>query len=356
MATIKDVARDAGVSVTTVSHVVNDTRAVAPDTRARVEAAVRRLDYRPSSVARALKANRTHTLGMLVTASTNPFFAEVIRGVEAGCFAAGYSLILGNTGDYTERLISYWRTLAGRRIDGLVVMTTNAAPEFFRELGRHRRLPVIALDTGGDAADCVINDDSARGGQLAGKYLASQQFQRIAVVTGPARHPRSIERFEGFRQALAEEGLTLDPALVLDSDLTIQGGHKAVGALLDRSENRPDAIFCFNDMLAMGGLSAAHERGLEVPGDVSIMGYDDTELAAFTAPPLTTVQQPAFEIGRTAAEVMIEHLDAHRPMPRSITLEPKLIIRRSVGPAAGGLTGINFPKPASLDTRPPRFR
>ncbi|MFN8830736.1 MAG: LacI family DNA-binding transcriptional regulator [Labrys sp. (in: a-proteobacteria)] len=338
MATIKDVARESGVSVTTVSHVVNDTRAVATETRARVEEAVRRLDYRPSSVARALKANRTHTIGMLVTTSTNPFFAEVIHGVETGCFEAGYSLILGNTGDVSERLLAYWRTLAGRRIDGLVVMTTNAAPEFFDELTNLRRLPVIALDTRSDAADCVIKDDSYIGGQLAGRHLASFGFRRIACVTGPAAHPRSIERLDGFRAGLAESGITLAPSLIRTSDLTIAGGHAAVFELLRLDAERPDAIFCFNDMLAMGGLRAAHEQGLDVPGDVSIMGYDDTEFAAFTAPPLTTVQQPALEIGRTAARAMIEHLDEGRALPRVISLEPRLVVRRSVGPAKGGRT------------------
>jgi LacI family transcriptional regulator len=331
LSTIKDVAREAGVSVTTVSHVVNATRAVAPATHARVSAVIRRLDYRPSGIAKALKANRTHTLGMLVTTSANPFFAEVIRGVEAGCFSRGYTLILGNTGDVTERLAAYWRTLAARRIDGLIVMTTNAAPDFFDRLAEERRLPVIAIDTGDDRADSVINDDSELGGRLAGRHLVMRGFRHIACVTGPAHHPRSVQRLAGFEAALDEAGLKRDPQLTVESDLTIAGGYRALHQLMARGEGRPDAIFCFNDMLAMGALCAAQERGISIPRDLSIMGYDDSELAAYAAPPLTTIHQPAAELGETAARVMIELLDERRPMPRLVALPPVLVERASVG-------------------------
>lgn len=330
MATIKDVAREAMVSVTTVSHVVNATRAVAPATHARVSEVIRRLGYRPSGIAKALKSNRTHALGMLVTTSANPFFGEVIRGVEQGCFERGYTLILGNTGDVTEKLAAYWRTLAARRIDGLIVMTTNAAPDFFDLLAEEGRLPIIALDTGEDRGDCVINDDFLLGGQLAGQYLARRGFRRIACVTGPPDHPRSVRRLVGFQRALAEFGLSLAPDLSIESDLTIAGGYEAFARLASLPGGLPDAVFCFNDMLAMGALCAANERNIEIPRDLSVMGYDDSAFAAFTAPPLTTIRQPAFEMGETAARILIEHLETRRPMPASLALPPSLIERKSV--------------------------
>lgn len=335
MSTIKDVAREAAVSVTTVSHVVNATRPVAAETHARVSAVIARLGYRPSGIARALKANRTHALGMLVTTSANPFFAEVIRGVEAGCFDRGYTLILGNTGDVLDRLIAYWQTLAVRRIDGLIVMTTNAAPDFFDHLPKAGRLPVIALDTGDDRADSVVNDDSVLGGRIAGRYLAGKGFRRIACVTGPARHPRSAQRLIGFRDALAQAGLSLDPALTLESDLTISGGYRALDYFLALPGGLPDALFCFNDMLAMGALCAASEKGIGVPRDLSVMGYDDSEFAAFTAPRLTTIRQPAFLIGETAARILIEHLDKGVPLPHLVALAPELVERRSVASREG---------------------
>jgi LacI family transcriptional regulator len=330
VATIKDVAREAGVSVTTVSHVVNATRVVAPETHRRVSEVIRRLGYRPSGIAKALKANRTHAVGMLVTTSANPFFAEVIRGVEAGCFERGYTLILGNTGDVADKLDAYWQTLAARRIDGLVVMTTNAAPEFFRHLAQERALPVVALDTGEGFADCVINDDSDAGGRLVGRFLTGRGFRRIACISGPEGHPRCETRLAGFRAALAEAGQTIDPAAILHSDLTVEGGFAAFEALMAIGGGPPDAVFCFNDMLAMGVICAAHERGLSLPRDLSVIGYDDSGFAAFTAPPLTTVRQPAFAMGEAAAREVIEHLETGRPMARHLALEPRLVERRSV--------------------------
>jgi LacI family transcriptional regulator len=331
LATIKDVAREAGVSVTTVSHVVNATRSVAPDTHARVTDVIARLGYRPSGIAKALKANRTHAIGMLVTTSANPFFAEVIRGVEAACFERGYTLILGNTGDVLDKLSAYWRTLAARRIDGLIVMTTNATPEFFDLLAAEGRLPVVALDTADDRADSVVHDDSVLGGRIAGSFLVERGFRRIACLTGPADHPRSALRLVGFRQALAERGLSLDTSAIIESDLTISGGYRALGDLAARGTGLPEALFCFNDMLAMGALCAAHERGIVVPRDLSVLGYDDSEIAAYATPPLTTIRQPAFELGATASGVLIDALEGKAEMPRSVDLPPVLVERRSVG-------------------------
>jgi LacI family transcriptional regulator len=331
LSTIKDVAREAGVSVTTVSHVVNATRPVAPETHARVSEVIARLGYRPSGIAKALKANRTHALGMLVTTSANPFFAEVIRGVESACFERGYTLILGNTGDVLDKLSAYWRTLAARRIDGLIVMTTNATPQFFDLLAVEGRLPVVALDTADDRADSVVHDDSVLGGRLAGAYLVKRGFRRIACVTGPAAHPRSALRLVGFRQALATAGLTLDPSMIIESDLTISGGYTALKALTERSQSLPEALFCFNDMLAMGVLCAAHERNIAVPRDLSLIGYDDSEIAAYATPPLTTVRQPAFELGATASSILIDALEGKGCLPRSVNLPPVLVERSSVG-------------------------
>ena len=301
MSTIKDVAREAGVSVTTVSHVVNATRPVAAETHARVTEVITRLGYRPSGIAKALKANRTYAIGMLVTTSANPFFAEVIRGVENGCFERGYTLILGNTGDVLDRLSAYWRTLAARRIDGLIVMTTNRTPEFFDLLAAEGRLPVVALDTADDRADSVVHDDSVLGGRLPGNFLVARGFRRIACLTGPADHPRSQLRLVGFSDALAQAGVSL--GVRHDHRVGPQGLRRlpALSELASRNSGLPEALFCFNDMLAMGALCAAHERGIGVPRDLSVIGYDDFEIAAYASPPLTTIRQPAFELGATAA-------------------------------------------------------
>jgi LacI family transcriptional regulator len=334
-ATIRDVAEAAGVSVTTVSHVMNGTRHVAPATSERVLGAVTHLGYRPSAVARALKGERTATLGMLVTSSTNPFFAEVIRGVEEACFAKGYSLILGNTGDVGQRLESYLATLYSKRIDGLVVMTTNMDHNFLHRLGHGRTVPIVAIDTLDIPGVTTVNDDSLTGGRLAAEHLLDRGFRRIAAVAGPADHPRSRQRLKGFVAALAERKLTLDPDLVVQSDLTVAGGYEGMQRLLKQAGRPPEAIFCLNDLLAFGGLCALDGSGLSVPGDVSVIGYDDIEYAAYMVPPLTTIRQPANEIGRGAAEVLIEQVASGTAIQRTIEFTPRLVERQSVrrGPA-----------------------
>lgn len=334
MATIKDVARESGVSATTVSHVLNSTRKVSPDTVERVEKAIAKLGYEPSGVARALKVKKTYSIGMLVTNSTNPFFAEVIHGVETGCFDQGFSLILCNTDDVLDKLVVHLRALMMKRIDGLVVMTTNGDPQFFKRLEELKRTPVVAIDTGDADVVSVINDDSLRGGRMAGEYLASFGFDRVGCITGPADHPRSRERITGLEAALQVAGVKIPADLRVTSDLTVQGGYQAMQALLALpARERPDAVFACNDLSAMGALCAIHEKGLTVPGDISVMGYDDIEYAAFMSPPLTTIRQPAFELGNRAAKVLIEHLKSGTKAPQTMLLQPELMERSSVGPS-----------------------
>ena len=332
MVTIKDVARRANVSFTTVSHVVNKTRPVSSDTAARVNEAINALGYLPSELARSLKSSRTRTIGMIVTTTSNPFFGEVIRGVERACFEAGYALMICNTDDVAQRLVAYMRTLFAKRVDAVVVMTSNASPEFFRRLGQIRRVPVVAIDAPADTVASVFSDDSVLGGRIVADYLLDRGFSRIACVSGPKNHPRMIDRLKGFGAALKARGQRLDPAMVSHGDVTMEGGQAAARKLLDApAATRPDAIFALCDVLAIGVLHGAHALGLNIPGHVSVIGYDDIELAGYTFPPLTTVRQPAEEIGAAAANAVIRHLDNDLPLPDAVALKPELIVRASVG-------------------------
>lgn len=332
MVTIKDVARRANVSFTTVSHVINKTRPVNSDTAVRVNAAIADLGYLPSEVARSLKSNRTRTIGMIVTTTSNPFFGEVIRGVERACFEAGYALMICNTDDVAQHLVTYMRTLFAKRVDAVVVMTSNASPEFFRRLGQIKRVPVVAIDAPAGTVASVFSDDSLHGGRIVGDYLAGRGFTRIGCVSGPAGHPRMIDRLAGLTAALKGHGLKLDPALLYRAELTMDGGVAAAKHLLGGSKTaRPEAIFALSDVMAIGLLHGAHQLGLAIPEDVSVVGYDDIEFAGYTFPPLTTVRQPAAEIGAAAAMAVMNHLDNDTPLPRTVALQPELIIRQSVG-------------------------
>ncbi|WP_299231117.1 LacI family DNA-binding transcriptional regulator [uncultured Halomonas sp.] len=330
MIRLKDVARQSGVSVTTVSHVVNGTRRVAPATRVRVQRAIAELGYRPDSIARALKSNRSRTIGMIVTAANNPFFAEIIRGVEDHCSAHGYGLMLCNTGDADARQLTYLQALRDKRVDGLIVMTAHSGPDFLAALAR-QPLPTVLMDadpTGGEEI-AVVNDDSRLGARLAIEHLLARGLTDIALLTGPASHPRSRERLAGALETLAEAGIRPPKARIVATNLMADGGHQAMLRLL-AAGSPPEALFAFNDLVAIGAMRAAHEHGLALPDDLSVVGYDDIELGRYLTPALTTVHQPVYELGAMASAQLIERMEHGSPLQPVLRLDPSLVIRESV--------------------------
>ena len=333
MATIKDVALQARVSVTTVSHVVNGTRHVSAEGRARVEQAIRALGYVPSAVARSLKSNTTATLGMLIPNSSNPYFAEIVRAVEDRCFGAGYTLLLCNTDDEPHRQSVYLQVLAERRIDGLVVVSTGDDDSLVRQLDG-LRIPTVLVDREIADPHCdLVETAHLQGGLLAVRHLLALGHRRIACIGGPPGLPPSEQRIEGWRRALGEDAApqTADESLLWRGGFTSQGGYEAMQALL-RTAQRPTAVFVCNDLMAIGALRAAHEAGVPVPEALSVVGFDDIELAAFTSPPLTTVAQPKGEIGALAVDMLLERIGGHRREPREVMLQPALRVRASTAP------------------------
>ncbi|MDR6538789.1 LacI family DNA-binding transcriptional regulator [Variovorax soli] len=337
MATIKDVALRAGVSVTTVSHVVNDTRHVSAKVRERVEEAIRELGYVPSAVARSLKSNTTRTVGMLIPNSSNPYFAEIVRVVEDRCFGAGYTLVLCNTDDEPRRQSVYLQVLSERRIDGLIVVSTGDDASLATLL-RGLRMPVVLVDREIDDPACdLVESAHMHGGLLATRHLVSLGHTRIACIGGPAGLAPSAQRIEGWRMALAEAGLS--PAagageLLWHGGFTSQGGYEAMHAIA-RTSSPPSAVFVCNDLMAIGALRAAHESGLRVPDGLSVVGFDDIELSSFTSPPLTTVAQPKARIGALAVDMLLERIDGRRHEPRKVMLQPELHVRGSTARHAG---------------------
>ena len=330
MATIKDVARQAGVSISTVSHVINGTRFVSDAATEKVNTAVANLGYKPSAVARSLKTNRTRTIGMLTASNTNPFFAEVIHGVEAICHQQGYHLILCNSGNDSEKKLSNLQALQEKRVDGLLIMTSHSEPEFFQQLEEHCDIPMAILDCQSpDIEADVIMEAPEQGGYQATRHLIEQGFKNIACISGPQSLSPSNSRFIGFQSAMKEAGLPINPDWVIQGELTAESGYAAACKLLSL-ENKPDALFAGNDLMAMGAISAIQSHGYGVPSDISVIGYDDIEIAAFTSPPLTTMHQPKSKIGQLAAEVLIGRIENPNRPSTVITLPPTLIERSSV--------------------------
>jgi LacI family transcriptional regulator len=327
-ASIRDVAARAGVSVTTVSHTLNGTRFVSDEAKAKVHEAAHALGYVPSEVARGLKHNTTRTLGMLVPNNSNPYFAEIIRGVEHHCYGAGYSLLLCNSNDDPQQQADHLRVLAERRVDGIVLVASGDDDSIVAGC-KDLRLPLVLVDREIDAiAVDLIEVDHAAGGELATAHLLSLGHARVACIVGPADLRPSQQREAGWRRALAGAGIAPRADEIVRGDFGPESGAAAMRRLL-QSPQRPTAVFVCNDMMAIGALHAAHEAGIAVPEELAIVGFDDIELAAYTSPPLTTVAQPKEAIGTGAAGLLLERLREGRSEPRRAILQPELHRRAS---------------------------
>ncbi len=330
MPTIQEVAEKAGVSPTTVSHVINKSRVVADETRQRVEAAMEELHYRPNALARSLRRGQTHTLGLILPDSANPFFAEIGHSIEAAAFDQGYSVVLCNTEGDLDKEELYVDVLTKKQVDGIIFVAAGEQSDSLRTL-LHHQLPVVVVDR--DLADAEIDavlTDNRQGGYLATQHLIRLGHRRIGCIAGPSHLTPSAQRVTGYREALNEAGLPIDDALIMRGDFHPQSGYHAARSLLERP-TAPTALFACNDLMALGALRAAAEAGRSVPGQFAIVGFDDIELASFTSPPLTTIAQPKSDLGRLAVGWLIEHIaDKTRPARREL-LPTRLIVRGTCG-------------------------
>ncbi len=330
MATMKDIAKLAGVSTSTVSHVINQSRFVSEEISNRVNEAAKALNYRPSVLARSLKLNRTKTIGMLVTTSTNPFFGEVVKGVERSCYHQGYNLILCNTEGDSERMHESINTLLQKRVDGLILMCSLLEGERIDVFEQYPDIPVVVMDWGPIwFTSDKIQDNSLRGGYLAAKHLIESGHKKIGCITGPLIRHQAQMRYEGYKKALNEAGLSLNADWIIESNFECEGGYNAFNKMYQAGP-LPEAIFVCNDMMSMGVINAAHEKGIIIPDDLSIIGYDDIHIAKFMTPPLTTIHQPKYRLGKAAVETLLYRLENDATEPQVVQLEPSLVERQSV--------------------------
>ena len=331
MSTIKHVAARAGVSFTTVSHVLNGTRRVSDSARQRVELAVAEMGYAPSAVARSLKMRETCILGVLVPNITNPFFAELTRGIEDCCRRTDYSVFLCNSDDDPERQSRYLKTLLERRVDGLLIAAAAGDAQALAERLAPTGMPTVVVerDIPGMAADLVRVDHHA-GAALAVAHLLELGHRAIACLSGPSAFAVSRDRVTGWRQAMAKARVSIDAGWLLEGEFSAAVGHDLTRRLLARGD--VTAIFAGNDLQAIGALRAAAELGIAVPRQLSVIGFDGIDLGAYVYPALTTVGHPIRAIGETAASVLLERI-AHGPAAmREVVLPAQLLLRESTGP------------------------
>lgn len=331
MATIKDVAKRAGVSTTTVSHVINKTRFVAEQTRKTVWEAINDLHYSPSAVARSLKVNSTKTIGLLSTSLEAPYWAEIIEAIEKKCFEHGYTLLLANAHTDYDKQHAYLAMMAQKRVDGLMVMCAEYPDSLLATLEEYRQLPMVVMDWANSQADFTdtIQDNAFSGGYMAARYLIDRGHRDIGCIPGQIERHTGGSRLAGFLKALQEAGIAARQEWIVQGDFESESGYQAMKQILAQPR-LPTAVFCGGDVMAMGALCAVDEQGLKVPNDISVIGYDNIRNSRYFTPALTTVHQPKVELGEKALEMLLDRIVNKRDTAQTIEIHPRLIERRSV--------------------------
>ena len=331
-ATIADVARRSGVSTATVSRVLSGAVPARAATRERVLAAALELDYRPSGIARALKRHETRIIGLLITDIGNPFFPQVVRTIEDEAHRRGYGVVLCNAADDPERELAYLDLLVERRVDGLIVASARMTRRHAERLSTVP-MPVVLVNAQAPGARLpAITVAHRHGARMATEHLLSLGHRRLAHLAGPLAQAGAARlRRAGVADALRAAGIDPGSLVVAEGNEHVDGGARATEQLLGDA-SPPTGIVCYNDLSAIGALRAIRAAGLRVPADVSVIGFDDIEPAAWTDPPLTTIRQPTADLGRWAVERLTTTPTDEAAASPQVVLEPSLVVRGSTGP------------------------
>ncbi|MGD7045713.1 LacI family DNA-binding transcriptional regulator [Jeotgalibacillus proteolyticus] len=321
MATIKQVAHEAGVSVATVSRVLNDKGYVHQDTRKAVLKAIEDLDYNPNSVARSLFKKTSNTIGLLIPDITNPFFPQLVRAVEDVMYPKGYTTILFNSDENIQHELDYLKGMTSKYIDGFIIVSNTLKWEHLAPLN----VPVVALDRHIDNKIASVTIDNYESSRRALEFLVDRGCKRIAHLAGPSHVFTSGERRRAYQDFMNEEGLD---SIIQQGAYELQSGMLNTMQLLTK-DKQIDAIFAGNDVMAIGALKAAAKLGIKVPKELSVMGFDGVEWGTAVTPELTTMQQPIYQIGKKAAEMLLKRLENPKVSAEHVRLNAELTIRQS---------------------------
>lgn len=330
VATIKSVAVEAGVSTATVSRVLTGANAVGKKVRDRVLKAVAKLDYHPNRLARGLRAGQRKVVGVIIPDLQNPFLTGVVHGIESVLYEEGYTLVLGHSDGFAEREQAHISVLRGEGAAGLILIPDNGPGADYSSLASWG-IPVVAVDRipKGIKID-LVSTHHREGAKEAVTHLISHGYKEIALINGPAGFSVTQERLAGYQEALRTAGIPLRESYTVHSDFRQAGGEKAMKHLLDLAKP-PKAVLVGNNLMALGALQAIHERGVRIPDEIAIIGFDDMPWASSLRPALSVVAQPIAELGRIAAQMLLERLKNPQQLVRQVILPPRLIIRESCG-------------------------
>ncbi|PMQ01963.1 MAG: LacI family transcriptional regulator [Dictyoglomus sp. NZ13-RE01] len=337
MVTIHDVAKKAGVSVMTVSRVINGKRNVKQSTRERVLKAIEELGYVPNSIARSLTLKKTATIGLVISDITNPFFTTIARGVEDTAIAKHFTVILCNTDENPDKELMYIEVLSRNKVDGLIFTSASGRKSPLKSVFL-RNIPLVLIDRTIEGLDDVdiVRGDSIEGAYLLTKHLLDLGHRRIGIVVGSKHISTAVDRIEGYKRAFREYNIPIDESLIKineNSKFSKEDGYRLTKELLSLKEP-PTAIFGGNNLMAIGAILAIREMGLKIPDDISLVSFDDVESLSEVYPFLTVVKQPAYTMGVLATELLIRRIENKDKIKekREILLKPELIIRSSTAP------------------------
>ncbi|GGH78502.1 LacI family transcriptional regulator [Pullulanibacillus pueri] len=328
MATIKDVAKLAGVAISTVSYALNGSDKISLDTKRKVEEAAKTLNYKKNGFASDLKRTKTNTIALILTDLSGPFYSELIQGVQDVTTSNGYDLIAcSSIGGPKSTAVKF---LTEKRVDGAIILAHNISDELTLKAA-NTDFPIVMMDRFIESELVYqVEVDNFHGGYLATEHLLKQGHREIAYISGPSNSQDNHKRYRGYLKALNDYSIPSHPKWNINSDFTRNGGYRAT-KLLIAQKDLPQAIFYGNDEMAIGGLQAFKEKNIQVPEDISIIGFDDIELAEFTSPALTTIKQPKYEAGSLAAHLIFRVL-AGEKVNNHYTLSTELVERESVKP------------------------
>ncbi|THD48010.1 MAG: LacI family transcriptional regulator [Bradyrhizobium sp.] len=339
--TITDIAGRAGVSKATVSRVLNKQAAgVGRETRARIQRILDETGFQPSATARTLSTGRSHSVGLVIPDIANPYYPLLVSGVEQTLVAAGYSLVLCNTGGNVAKEAAYIGILIDKGVDGVILNSSTSQDDSHVRLLEDADIPLVLLDrvVGRRAARYGVFVDNHFGARQAAEHLLARQDCALVFINGPPDLSQSIERRAGVEAAFAKSGLPRDRLRVVEADCTLEGGRRAIADLIeaawDGSGKRRlsfNAAFAANDLMAFGALRALRHIGVLVPDEVEVIGFDDVEFARLAEPPLTTVAQPAMEMGAASADLILQLIAGARPRQKTLMMTPRLVLRGTTG-------------------------
>jgi DNA-binding LacI/PurR family transcriptional regulator len=328
--TLKDVAKEAGVSVMTVSRVINNKEYIADETRNRVKAALKKLDYKPNINARTLVTKKTDFLGLIVPDIANPFFGHLVQAAENIARKRGYSVILGDSGGDPEAEQEYIEAFRGRMCDAMILIASRVKDELIIEL--NRTIPLVLVDRHIDDNDVIqVWLDNKKGAFSAVEHLISLGHRRIGFIMGPENVPNSFRRRIGYLEALEKHDITPEKQLVVQGDFNRETGARAF-EVFNSLDEKPTAVFGSNDLMALGFIQKAREHNLSVPEDYSVVGFDDIFLSSMTEPPLTTVHYPIVEMGIVAIQDLLNSLESKETATLASQLKHTLVVRHSTAP------------------------